>query len=233
MKKIIPILLSILMVVSLAACAGNSNNPSESSTQDSTPTASTNENKTEPSNTSVNEPTDSQPNNSQPDDTEAGKKVLVAYFSATGTTKKLAEYAADTMDAELYEIVPKQPYTSADLDYGDKNSRSTKEMNDPGSRPEINGSVENMADYDIVFIGYPIWWGEAPRIVSTFMESYDFSGKTVVTFSTSGGSGHNDSSIKSLATDANWITGTRLASNSSRDDMVEWINGLGLDIQAK
>lgn len=233
MKKIIPILLSILMVLSLVACAGNSNNPSESSTQDSTPTASTNENKTKPSNTSVNEPTDSQPDNSQPDDTKAGKKVLVAYFSATGTTKKLAEYAADAIDAELYEIVPQQPYTSADLDYGDKNSRSTKEMNDPDSRPEINGSVENMADYDIVFIGYPIWWGEAPRIVSTFMESYDFSGKTIVTFSTSGGSGHNDRSIQSLATGTNWITGTRLKSNFSRNDMVEWINGLGLDIQAK
>ncbi len=226
MKKMIPILLSILMVLSLAACAGNSDNPSESSTQDST--VSTNENKKEPSDTSVNEPADA-----QPDDTEAGKKVLVAYFSATGTTKKLAEYAADAMDAELYEIVPKQPYTSADLDYGDKNSRSTKEMNDPDSRSEINGSVKNMADYDIVFIGYPIWWGEAPRIVSTFMENYDFSGKTVVTFSTSGGSGHNDRSIQSLATGANWITGTRLSSNSSRDDMVEWINGLGLDIQAK
>ncbi len=233
MKKIIPMLLSILMVLSLAACAGNSNNPSESSTQNSTPTASTSENTTEPSNTSVNEPTGSQPDDTQPNDTETGKKVLVVYFSATGTTKKLAEYAADAMDAEIYEIVPRQPYTSADLDYGDKNSRSTKEMNDPNSRPEINGSVENMADYDIVFIGYPIWWGEAPRIVSTFMESYDFSGKTVVTFSTSGGSGHNDLSIQSLATGANWITGTRLTSNSSRDDMVEWINGLGLDIQAK
>ncbi|MCQ4022495.1 MULTISPECIES: flavodoxin [unclassified Ruminococcus] len=226
MKKIIPILLSILMVLSLAACAGNSNNPSESSSQNST--ASTNENKTESSNTSASGATDS-----QPDDAETGKKVLVAYFSATGTTKKLAEYAADAMDAELYEIVPQQPYTSADLDYGDKNSRSTKEMNDPGTRPEINGSVENMADYDIVFIGYPIWWGEAPRIVSTFMESYDFSGKTVVTFSTSGSSGHNDSSIQPLATGVNWITGTRFASNSSRDDMVEWINGLGLDIQEK
>ncbi len=238
MKKIIPILLSILMVLSLAACAGNSNNSSENSTQNSTPAASTNESKTEPSSPSVNEPTDSKPDNSQsddsqPDDTEAGKKVLVAYFSATGTTKKLAEYAADAMDAELYEIVPQQPYTSVDLDYGDKNSRSTKEMNDPDSRPAINGSVENMADYDIIFIGYPIWWGEAPRIVSTFMESYDFSEKTVVTFSTSGGSGHNDRNIKSLVTGANWITGARLTSNSSRDDIAEWINGLGLDIQAK
>ncbi len=233
MKKIILIFLSILMVFSLVACAENSNNPSESSTQNSATIASTDENKTELSTASVDEPADSQPDNSQVDDTETGKKVLVAYFSATGTTKKLAEYAADAMDAELYEIVPQQPYTSADLDYSDKNSRSTKEMDNPDSRPEINGNVENMEDYDIVFIGYPIWWGEAPRIVSTFMESYDFSGKTVVTFSTSGGSGHNDSSIKSLVTDANWITGTRLSSNSSRDDIVEWINGLGLDIQAK
>ncbi len=228
MKKIISILLSILLVLSLAACAGNSSNTSKSSTQNSTSTTSTNENKTEPSKTSVNGPT-----NSQSDDAKTGKKVLVAYFSATGTTKKLAEYAADAMDAKLYEIAPQQPYTSADLNYGDKNSRSTKEMNDPGSRPAINGSVENMADYDIVFIGFPIWWGEAPRIVSTFMESYDFSGKTVVTFSTSGGSGHNDRSIHSLATGANWITGARLKSNSSHDDMVKWINGLGLDIQAK
>ncbi len=204
MKKIIPILLSILMVVSLAACAGNSNNPSESSTQDSTPTASTNENKTEPSNTSVNEPTDSQPDNSQPDDTEAGKKVLVAYFSATGTTKKLAEYAADVMDAELYEIVPKQPYTSADLDYGDKNSRSTKEMNDPGSRPEINGSVENMADYDIVFIGYPIWWASIPMPIASFLEEYDFSGKTIIPFCSHGGGrfGQSLTAIAKLAPDA-------------------------------
>ncbi len=157
MKKIILIFLSILMVFSFAACAENSNNPSESNTQNSTTLASTDENKIEPSTTSVDEPADSQPDNSQVDDTETGKKVMVAYFSATGTTKKLAEYAADAMDAELYEIVPQQPYTSADLDYGDKNSRSTKEMDDPDSRPAINGNVENMEDYDIVFIGYPIW----------------------------------------------------------------------------
>ncbi len=235
MKKMIATLLSILMMLSLSACAGNGSSPSESSKQNSKPTTSVsaNESKTQPSNASVAEPTDSKPDNSQPDDTETGKKVLVAYFSATGTTKKLAEYAADVMDADLYDIVPKQPYTSADLDYGDKNSRSTKEMNDPDSRPEIDGGVENMADYDIVFIGYPIWWGEAPRIVSTFMESYDFSGKTVVTFSTSGGSGHDDRSIQSLVTGANWITGKRLKSSSSRDDMAEWIGGLGLDLQTK
>lgn len=209
MKKIISILLSILMVLSLAACAGNSNNPSESSTQGSKPTASTSENTTEPSNTSVNEPTgsqpdDTQPDNTQPNDTETGKKVLVVYFSATGTTKKLAEYAADAMDAELYEIVPRQPYTSADLDYGDKNSRSTKEMNDPNSRPKIDGSVENMADYDIVFIGYPIWWASIPMPIASFLEEYDFSGKTIIPFCSHGGGrfGQSLTAIAKLAPDA-------------------------------
>ncbi len=204
MKKIIPMLLSILMVLSLAACAGNSNNPSESNTQNSMPTASTSENTTEPPNTSVNEPVGSQPDDTQPNDTETGKKVLVVYFSATGTTKKLAEYAADAMDAELYEIVPRQPYTSVDLDYGDKNSRSTKEMNDPNSRPEINGSVENMADYDIVFIGYPIWWASIPMPIASFLEEYDFLGKTIIPFCSHGGGrfGQSLTAIAKLALDA-------------------------------
>lgn len=237
MKKIIPIILSILMVVSLVACAGNNSNPSsESSVPDSTPAVSTDENKTEPSNTPADDLADSQPAESEPNDTEAGSKVLVAYFSATGTTKQLAEYAADAMNADLYEIVPQQSYTDADLDYGDSNSRSTKEMNDPSSRPAIDGSVENMADYDIVFIGYPIWWGEAPRIVSTFMESYDFSGKTIVPFctSSSSGLGSSASNLHSLASDsAIWLDGDRLARGSSHDDIVEWIGGLGLDIRAE
>lgn len=165
-----------------------------------------------------------------PDTSDDTVKVLVAYFSATGTTKKLAEYAADAMGADLYEIVPAELYTSADLNYNNSGCRANKEMDDPSARPEINGSVENMADYDIVFVGYPIWWGEAPRIVSTFIESYDFTGKTVVTFSTSGGSGHNDRSIKELAEGADWITGKRLKSSSSQSDVAEWISSLGLDI---
>lgn len=163
-------------------------------------------------------------------------RILVAYFSATGTTKNLAEYAADAMGADLYEIVPEQPYTDADLDYSNSNSRSTVEMNDPSARPVISGNVENMEQYDIVFIAYPIWWGEAPRIVSTFMESYDFSEKTIVPFCTSSSSGLGSSAINlhSLVSDsAVWLDGDRLASSSSRDDMVEWINGLGLDIKAE
>lgn len=198
------------------------------------------------SNTTPTKP-DAKPDNSEPsvsepptessDDvtkpTESGTKVLIAYFSATGTTKKIAEYAADSIGADIYEIVPAEPYSSDDLNYNNDSCRANKEMNDPSCRPAIDGSVENMSDYDIVFIGYPIWWGEAPRIVSTFVESYDFSGKTVVTFCTSGGSGHNDRSIKELASGADWITGARLKSNSSQSDVAEWINGLGLDFTAK
>lgn len=165
--------------------------------------------------------------------TEDGGKVLVAYFSATGTTKTLAEYAADIMGADLYEIVPEEPYTSADLDYGDSNSRSSIEMDDPSARPAISGSVEDMLRYDIIFLGYPIWWGEAPRIVDTFMESYDFSGKTIVPFCTSASSGMG-SSARNLhglcAEDVTWLDGDRLGSSSSREDMVTWINGLGLDV---
>ncbi len=157
MKNIILVILSILMVISLTACAGNSGKSPEISTPDNKPAPSTNESSAESSGNPSNEPADSKHDDSKPDDTLTGKKVLVAYFSATGTTKNLAEYAADAMGADIYEIVPKQPYTDADLDYGDKNSRSTKEMNNPSSRPAINGSVEKMADYDIVFVGYPIW----------------------------------------------------------------------------
>ena len=165
-----------------------------------------------------------------------GGKVLVAYFSATGTTKTLAEYAADALGADLYEILPEEPYSSADLDYGNSSSRSSVEMNDPSARPGISGSVEDMAQYDIIFLGYPIWWGEAPRIVDTFMESYDFSGKTIVPFCTSASSGIG-SSARNLhdlcAEDVTWLDGSRLGGSTSREDMVEWINGLGLDVEAE
>lgn len=115
-------------------------------------------------------------------------KVLVAYFSATNTTKGVAEKIAESTDGTLYQITPEQPYTSANLNYSDRNSRSTKEQNDSSARPKIDGSVENMDEYDIVFLGYPIWWGEAPKIMYTFLESYNFEGKTIVPFCTSGGS---------------------------------------------
>ena len=116
-------------------------------------------------------------------------KKLVAYFSASGTTKKAAERLAKAVGADLFEIKPAIPYSSSDLNWMDKKSRSSIEMNDPASRPEISGKLSNMADYDTIFIGFPIWWYVAPHIINTFVESYDFSGKTLVPFATSGGSG--------------------------------------------
>ena len=124
-------------------------------------------------------------------------KTLVAYFSATGTTKAAAQRLAKELGADLYEIAPEQPYTAADLDWRDKQSRSTIEMKDKSSRPAIKGRCENIADYDTVWIGFPVWWYTAPTIVNTFIEAHDLGGKTLCVFATSGGSGV-DGSAKDL-----------------------------------
>lgn len=232
MKKFAPLLLTFAMVVSLAACAGNSE-PAETSTPDteSSISAESTAPESKPVAGSQMEETESPADT----DTESVEShVLVAYFSATGTTEGVAENIADGLDADLYEIVPEEPYTDDDLNYNDNNSRSTIEMNDPSSRPAISGSVENMDQYDIVFIGYPIWWSEAPRIVSTFVESYDFSGKTIVPFCTSGGSGvgSSASNLEELTSGAIWLDGRRLNGSDSQDTVMEWVNGLGLDFGA-
>ncbi len=234
MSKVLSLVLSLFTIVIFTSCTGNSDEPSIGG---NTPTSSSSSGQTSDPDSSGSENDDStEPVSSDSTSSDAGKKVLVAYFSATGTTKALAEYAADAVNGDLYEIVPQEPYTSADLDYGDANSRSSKEMDDPSCRPAINGSVSDMSQYDIVFIGYPIWWGEAPRIICTFVESYDFSGKTIVPFCTSGGSGMGSSArnLYSLTSNsAAWLDGARLSGSSSRGDMVSWINGLGLDINAE
>ena len=155
----------------------------------------------------------------------AQNKTLVAYFSATGNTRPLAQYAADILGADFYEIVPAEPYTKSDLAYY-TDCRADREQNDPTARPAISGGVDGMENYDTVFIGYPIWHGQAPRIISTFLESYDFSGKTIVPFCTSGSSPYSDSTIKPLVFDANWVTGRRFPGGTSRDTIESWINGL-------
>lgn len=158
------------------------------------------------------------------------KKTLVAYFSCSGQTKRLAETLAGAVVGDLYEIAPEKPYTSADLDWNDKRSRSTAEMNDPAARPAIAGSVADMASYEVVFVGFPIWWYEAPRIIATFLERYDFGGKTVIPFATSGGSGmgKTDSVLKKICPAADWKPGKRLSSGASRDSLVSWAESLGL-----
>lgn len=157
-------------------------------------------------------------------------KALVAYFSASGVTARLAETIAKAADADLYEIAPAVPYTSADLNWNNSNSRSSIEMNDKASRPEITGSVEDMGRYDTVFVGFPIWWYEAPRIIHTFLESYDFSGKTVVPFATSGGSGMGNTSsiLQKTCPAAKVLPGRRMSVTASEAQIKSWMKELGL-----
>lgn len=223
MKKAIAILLSLTMFLGLAACGNSASQTEQPSTEDTSVESKAD---TESAETSTNmENTDNQDAQEH--------KILVAYFSATGTTKGAAEHIANGLNADIYEIVPEEPYTDADLDYNDNNSRTTIEMNDPDARPVISGSVENLEQYDTVFIGYPIWWGEAPRIASTFMESYDFSGKTIVPFCTSGGSGigSSASNLERLTSGATWLDGRRLNGSDSQDTVMEWVNDLGLNFE--
>ena len=152
------------------------------------------------------------------------KKVLIAYFSASGVTARVAKTMADAAGADLYEIRPEQPYTSADLDWMDKKSRSTVEMNDPACRPDIADKVQNMEQYDTVLVGFPVWWYVEPRIVDTFLESYDFTGKEMIPFATSGGSGIGkaEKSLKAHCPGAVWKEGQLLNGPGAAD----WIKGI-------
>ncbi|MGN1005201.1 MAG: flavodoxin [Aristaeellaceae bacterium] len=151
------------------------------------------------------------------------RRKLVAYFSASGTTRRAAERLAKAAGADLFEIKPAVPYTGADLNWTNNHSRSSEEMNDPASRPEIAEGLPNMADYDTVFIGFPIWWYVAPRIISTFVESYDLSGKTVVPFATSGGSGMGRTvdELRKLCPNADWKAG-KVVNGASDRALADW-----------
>ena len=151
-------------------------------------------------------------------------KALVAYFSASNVTAKLAERLAGAIGADLYEIKPEVPYTKADLNWMDKKSRSTVEMNDRSCRPAIADKVDNMAQYDTVFVGFPVWWYREPSIIDTFMESYDFGGKTVIPFATSGGSDIGDSgqNMQALAKGAKVEKGKKFAARASADELKKW-----------
>ena len=242
MKKILTLLLAMVMLFSLSACSGGNTETESSSNTDSAQnmaeegtvpetdspdgTPDTEPPETEPSET---KPLETNPSETSEAETE-GSKILVAYFSATGNTESVAQKLAEGLVADLYEIVPETPYTSDDLNYSDSNSRSSVEMDDPDARPAISGAVENMEQYDVVLIGYPIWWGEAPRIMSTFMESYDFSGKTLAAFctSSSSGFGRSDSALREAADSASWLDGIRFSGGASSGEILEWANGLGI-----
>ena len=201
------LILTFILLCSLAACNGK-----EEKSETKTPSNSI---------LPAAENGDSSMNNEE----TTTNDTLVVYFSATGTTKPLAEYAADILDADIYEIVPDDPYTEEDLAYY-TNGRADREQNDSSARPAISGSIENMEQYDTILLGYPIWHGQAPRIISTFLESYDFSGKTILPFCTShsSGIGTSDTNLHSLAKNANWLDGRRFAGGTTKEEIAAWLD---------
>lgn len=162
---------------------------------------------------------------------DVSTKTLVVYFSCTGTTELVAEYITEILGADSYQIVPEDPYTEADLAYY-TNGRADQEQNDPNVRPAISGGVENMNEYDTIILGYPIWHGQAPRIISTFLESYDFSGKMIVPFCTShsSGIGSSASNLHSLCAESvEWRDGKRFESGVSKESVQKWIEEIGIE----
>ena len=207
MKKIIALLIAVLLVFGLTACGGGAESAEENAAETAAESSS--------EETAAEEP-----------QTDTG--VLVVYFSATGTTKGVAEKIASVTGADLYEIKAAQEYTAEDLDWNDSDSRTTHEQNDPSVRPEIGSDPVSLEGYSTIYIGYPIWWGEEPRIMDTFVEGYDFDGITMIPFCTSGGSGIGMSgkNLESNAGSGSWLEGERLDGGASEEDIQAWIDGL-------
>ncbi|MFR2012239.1 MAG: flavodoxin [Christensenellales bacterium] len=217
MKKITSILLALVLVFSFAACSNNSDN--SASTANSTTSTPAGKQSTD----------ESSDNNT---DSSSNSKILVVYYSATGSTKAVADTIADTTRADLFEITPVVPYTSDDLNWTNDNSRVSVEHNDESKRdvPLTKTTPDNWADYDTVFIGYPIWWGIAAWPVNNFVEGNDFTGKTAIPFCTSSSSGLGQSGdlLADMAGTGNWQDGERFSSGASSSKVESWVNGLDL-----
>ena len=225
MKKLTALLLSVVLVLSLAAC-GSANKPASSTTQPET-SAPAEQPATEPSESSSTAPAESEPE-TQP---ETGK-TLVVYYSASGNTERVAKDIAEAAGADLFEIVPTEVYTSEDLNWTNPDSRVSREHDDESLRdvPLTTTEVPDWDSYDTVFIGYPIWWGIAAWPVDTFVKNNDFTGKTVIPFATSSssGMGQSGSLLADMAGTGEWQEGQRFSSGVSSDDAQSWVNGLGL-----
>ena len=225
MKKLTALLLSVVLVLGLAAC-GSANKPASSTTQPET-SAPTEQPTTGPSESSSTAPAESEPE-TQP---ETGK-TLVVYYSASGNTERVAKDIAEAAGADLFEIVPTEVYTSDDLDWTNPDSRVSREHDDESLRdvPLTTTEVPDWDSYDTVFIGYPIWWGIAAWPVDTFVKNNDFTGKTVIPFATSSSSGigQSGSLLADMAGTGEWQEGQRFSSGVSSDDVQSWVNGLGL-----
>ncbi|MEY8322301.1 flavodoxin [Lachnospiraceae bacterium 54-11] len=211
MRKIVSLLLSFGMIFALAACGQSAASEKQEEIEMETEI---------PESVSTEE-----------QEADVSTKTLVVYFSCTGTTELVAEYITEILGADSYQIVPENPYTEADLAYY-TNGRADQEQDDPDARPAISGGVENMDAYDTIILGYPIWHGQAPRIISTFLESYDFSGKTIVPFCTSHSSGVGSSAdnLHSLCAESvEWRDGKRFESGVSKESVQKWIEEIGIE----
>ena len=229
--KMLMLLVSSVLVIVCAGCAG-------SSSQTSAPTQNISVLTTEKGSGKTDEKQDETTDISSgdvsvaevtvPDQSDITDKTLVIYFSATGTTKGVAERIASVTNADMYEIIPAEPYSDADLNWNDSSSRTTVEMNDPDVRPGIASADISFDGYSRIFIGYPIWWGDAPRIMSTFVESHSFDGITVIPFctSSSSGIGRSGTNLAAQAGSGNWLAGGRLQANISESEITDWINGM-------
>ena len=167
------------------------------------------------------------PENTNDSETINNKKIAIIYFSATGTTKKIATYIKNATGGDLIEIVPKEKYTDNDLNYGNNNSRANKEQNDSKARPEILNNI-NTDSYNVIYLGYPIWWGDVPKIILTFLDNYNLNDKTIIPFCTSGSTGISDSlsTLKNYNKNVNWMDGKRFSASATQDELTNWVNGL-------
>ena len=228
MKKIVSLLIALTLLFALASCGAPSQTGKDTGTDSAPDTADT------PKESGAAEPEDTSPAEAEtvPEETseesDAGRDVLVVFFSATGTTKGVAEKIARIEDADLYEIRAEVEYTAADLDWNDRDSRTTIEQNDKSARPAIGSERISLDGYEKIYVGFPIWWGEEPRIMDTFVESYDFDGITVIPFCTSGGSGigRSGENLAELAKSGVWLEGRRLSAGVSDEEISSWIDSL-------
>lgn len=241
-KTLLAVLMVFTMALSLAACGStNANGTSGTQTSETQNTSEDNTTVKETEKQSVDNSTaleetagtaatgeDSASDDTSAEDAAGHSDILVAYFSATGTTKGVAERIAAVTGGDLYEILAADPYTDDDLNYNDNSSRSTSEQNDKSARPEIGSEDISLEGYTTIYLGFPIWWGEEPRILDTFVEKYSFEGITVIPFCTSGGSGIGRSgpNMEALAGSGTWLEGKRFSGNVSEADLQSWIDGL-------
>ena len=240
MRRMVSLLLSFFIIFALTACSQSAASEKQEVTQPvvqkTEEPPETSQNMTEAEKQKTEESTNMEMElqesiSAEQEEADVSTKTLVVYFSCTGTTELVAEYVTEILGADSYETVPENPYTEADLAYY-TNGRADQEQNDPDVRPGISGGVENMDEYDTIILGYPIWHGQAPRIISTFLESYDFSGKTIIPFCTShsSGIGSSASNLHTLCSESTeWLDGKRFAAGVSKESVQNWIGEIGID----